>query len=186
MLSVALAALATLGGAWAVTSVLDRVAAVRPGAREILRTERPALSALLLALVLAPILAPSSGWLARQWGRPPDPRWGLYHRVGAWLDEHAAPGDAVASVEVGFLGYSSRRPVLDLLGLVSPGVRSARREDRLADLVAARSPRYILDVPWLHPHALDAVLGDPSIARAYRPVAAFPVDGGKTVRLLAR
>jgi len=140
----------------------------------------------LCAALLTLVLAPSGAWLARHWGHPPDPRWSLYERVGDWLRAHSLPGDAVASMEVGFLGYRSRRPVLDLMGLVSPGVLASRERGTLAELVAARSPRFLLDVPRLRGLGLGALLASPAIAAEYAPVRAFPQAHGGVARLLER
>ncbi|MEM7048294.1 MAG: hypothetical protein AAF604_01485 [Acidobacteriota bacterium] len=53
------------------------------------------------------------------------PRYELYREVGEWMATHVPAGEATAFVEVGTLAYFSRRPIFDLLGLVSPGVLPA-------------------------------------------------------------
>ena len=152
-------------------------------------TEPPplALSAATLALLL-PVILPTVSWWASTWGQPPDPRWGVYHLVGEHIRAHSAPDDEVAAVEIGFLAYSSRRPVLDLMGLVSPGVVPAREAGALAVLVAQRRPRYILDVPLFRRQVLDGILLDGRIAGCYAAATTFPAPElmGGEVTLLER
>ena len=69
-----------------------------------------------------------------------------YRHAGEWIRRHSPPSATVAAVEIGVLGYSGERPVLDLMGLVSPWVRPfVARNDLLGalrrqptDLVLAR------------------------------------------------
>lgn len=42
--------------------------------------------------------------------------------IGLWLQENTPPGSVIAMEAIGYQGYFSRRPVLDLAGLVSPAV----------------------------------------------------------------
>lgn len=175
----ALAALAAAG--WAAR----RLATVSPpgGAR--------AAALALGAALLLPIAAPSVAWLARQWGRPPDPRFAVYARAGRFLAARA-PGGArratVAAVEIGVLGYVSDLRVLDLAGLVSPQVLAVRGTDRLPALVAAARPQFLVDVPAFRAPILGAILARPEVASRYREVGSFtaPDYGGGAVRILER
>ena len=91
-------------------------------------------------------------------------------------------------MEIGVLAYSADRPVLDLVGLVDPAVVAARRDGRLAALVAARQPRYLLAPPQFWPDLFGPLLADPAIGRHYRPVAFFTAESfaGGTVTLYER
>jgi hypothetical protein len=42
--------------------------------------------------------------------------------IGLWLREHSAPTDSVMLEPIGYIGYFSRLPVVDMVGLVSPEV----------------------------------------------------------------
>ncbi|MGH9362227.1 MAG: hypothetical protein ACRD2T_09940, partial [Thermoanaerobaculia bacterium] len=66
---------------------------------------------------LTPLLA-TAQWL-REGGRG-DWRFPAYRAAGLWLRRHTPPGATVAADEIGILAYTSRRRVLDLIGLVSP------------------------------------------------------------------
>ena len=121
-----------------------------------------------------------------QWGRPPDPRFEVYRSIGLYLKEHSRPEATVASVEVGVVGYFSGLRVLDLTGLVTPGVVEARAQGRLAQFVAAANPDFILDVPRFRVNVL-ALVRDVVAAKSYREVQEFqPAHGGGNYRLLER
>ena len=70
---------------------------------------------------------------------------------GRWLGEHAAPGDAVATPDIGAIGYFSGRRVLDLGGLVTPGMvpllEQAPEEDVIAGFgfAAVGRPAFLVD-----------------------------------------
>ncbi len=140
----------------------------------------------LAAVLLLPVLLPSALFVRDFWGRPPDPRWGGYVAAGRFIREHR--GRSVAAVEIGFLGWESEAPVLDLMGLVRPDALAARKRGDLPTLVAREGPEYLVDAtlfrdPWLNP-----ILNHPVIAGGYREVASFPDgrDPGLRVRLLRR
>jgi hypothetical protein len=131
------------------------------------------------AVLLLPLLIPSATWVARQLGRPPDPRWTGYVEAARRIRE---TGGSVAAVEIGFLGYFSEAHVLDLMGLVSPEALEARQRGDLADLVARERPDYLLDVSLFRAGVLGPVLADPRIAAGYEEVGV--IEDGR-IRLLA-
>ncbi|MBW8876189.1 MAG: hypothetical protein JF614_14580 [Acidobacteria bacterium] len=140
----------------------------------------------LAAVLLLPVLLPSALFVRDFWRRPPDPRWDGYVAAGRFIREHR--GRSVAAVEIGFLGFESGAPVLDLMGLVRPDALAARKRGDLPALVAREGPEYLVDAtlfrdPWLNP-----ILNQPAIAAGYREVASFPDgrDPGLRVRLLRR
>jgi len=183
-----LAAVVLLAG-WGASALVARVLASRPGPAAPARRRAPAwgVAAGATALLL-PVWISTAGWWVGAWGQPPDPRWEVYHRVGEHVRATSAPGDAVAAVEIGFLAYSSHRPILDLMGLVSPEVVPAREAGELAGLVAERRPRYILDVPLFRRQVLDEILEHERIESCYAPAATFPAPQlmGAEVTLLER
>jgi hypothetical protein len=137
------------------------------------------------AVLLLPVLIPSGIWVTRQWGRPPDPRWAGYVEAARIIRQ---TGGSVAAVEIGFLGYFSDTPVLDLMGLVSPAALEARQRGDLAGLVARQRPDYLLDVALFRPQVLAPILADPRIAAEYQEVAVLE-DGrfpGSQIRVLRR
>lgn len=106
-------------------------------------------------------------------GAGPRPWLPFLAAVGSYLAAESQPGDVVAAMEIGVLAYVADRPILDLVGLVDPQVEAARRDGRLAELVAERQPRYILTAPHFGRTILGSVLADPGVGRHYRPVARF-------------
>jgi hypothetical protein len=139
--------------------------------------------------IMAPLLIPSVAYTVHQWKDPPDPRFLIYTEIGEFIRRESAPGDVVAAVEIGILGYVSRRSVLDLMGLVDPEVLAARRTGQLAELVVKRAPRFVVDAPLFHSATLDAILTHPHIRDRYVVRATFrrpEYEYGGTVRLLER
>jgi hypothetical protein len=71
-----------------------------------------------LAAVGWPLVAARVTWLRQ--GYAGDWRRAAYQAAGEWLARNAPPDGDVAFGEVGLLGYYSQRPVLDLVGLITP------------------------------------------------------------------
>jgi hypothetical protein len=72
---------------------------------------------LLLLTLVSPLLlgAFEIGW-------EPDPRLETYRQVGQWLEAHTPAQASVGALEVGIIGYYSRRPMIDFAGLIQPEV----------------------------------------------------------------
>ena len=96
----------------------------------------------------------------------------LYRRAGRWLDAHAAPDARIGALEVGTVGFYSRRHVHDMLGLVSPESLAPLRDGDLVGAFRAGRPDYFL---YFSPQAafLDRVLEAPGLAGDWREVARF-------------
>jgi hypothetical protein len=72
--------------------------------------------------------------------------------VARWLNTNAAPGDLIAAHDIGAVGYFTRRPLLDLAGLVSPEVIPfIRDEARLGALMRQRGAAYLVTFPSWYP-----------------------------------
>lgn len=65
----------------------------------------------------------------------PFPKLELYTKAGKWLGENIPPEASIAALEVGYLGYHAQRKVIDLVGLVTPG---------LSDHLRARDFRWVI------------------------------------------
>lgn len=64
--------------------------------------------------------------------------------LGLWLREHAGPHERILLEPIGTIGYYSRRPILDMIGLVSPEVfPSYRTRAPLADIVRRFHPDWL-------------------------------------------
>ncbi|MBK9473970.1 MAG: hypothetical protein IPO18_17165 [bacterium] len=59
-----------------------------------------------------------------------------YGGIAGWLRQNTAPGQTVAALDIGAIGFHSERRVLDLMGLVSPAVRELGRQQGFEAMVA--------------------------------------------------
>jgi tetratricopeptide (TPR) repeat protein len=96
------------------------------------------------AVVVAVALALAILGLVRNWEAMQASRRSMDDAVaralGAWLGGHLAPGEAIAATPIGALAYYSRRPVIDMLGLVDreiarhpeplPGIEDSWKEKK--------------------------------------------------------
>jgi hypothetical protein len=124
---------------------------------------------LLLAASIAvgiPLARGRIEWLRH--GATIDWRREAYQAAGLWLAKNT-PADAdVAFDEVGIVGFYSERPILDLIGLVSPSSIPYTAAGDLAGAFLARPTRYVL----LHTHdqrgGTMPIVGRPWFSRGYR------------------
>ena len=73
-------------------------------------------------------------------------------RVARWLAAATQPTDLIAAHDIGAIGYFTRRPLLDLAGLVSPEVIPfIRDERRLNDFVRQRGAAFLVTFPAWYP-----------------------------------
>lgn len=72
--------------------------------------------------------------------------------VARWLDANTPPGATIAAHDIGALGYFTRRPILDLAGLISPEVIPfIRDEAQLGQWMQARGAHYFVTFPGWYP-----------------------------------
>jgi len=129
-------------------------------------------SALLLLPVGLSLLPASWGWFSIYHGYP---YLETYHRAALYLHQRSQPEDAVAYVEIGVLGYYSRQPVQDLLGLVTPAVLPYVEKNDLPGAFLLRPTTWVI----YHTRGRMAPLLDRRwFWRAYEEVARFPDEGG--------
>jgi arabinofuranosyltransferase len=84
--------------------------------------------------------------------------------VARWLAANAAPNDLIAAHDIGAIGYFTRRPLIDLAGLVSPEVIPfIRDEARLGAYIRQRSAAYLVTFPLWYPH----LTGDPRLVPSF-------------------
>jgi hypothetical protein len=98
-----------------------------------------------------------------------------YARAGAWIDANTPADSSFAAAEIGALGWYSRRPVVDILGLVNAG--NARRigERDFDGWVTSYRPDYLL----VHDpvNALEMAFYTLVARHALIQQCAFPVSG---------
>jgi hypothetical protein len=157
-----------------------RWAAWRPVWRGGWRAGLARVAAGVAAAVLMSFLLGAAGW----WNDGGSHDWRLfaYRRAGEWIRTHTPPAAEVAFDEVGILGYYGDRPVLDLIGLVSPISRPyAAVGDPLGAFLAA-PPELMLFQTYDRRGGTRPILARPWFAGAYEAVAVIsdPAAGAET------
>jgi hypothetical protein len=74
-------------------------------------------------------------------------------RLGRWVDANVPRGATLAVNDIGAIAYFSRRPVLDLMGLITPEILPYRRdgEDGVIRFIVERCPDYVIIFPAWFP-----------------------------------
>jgi hypothetical protein len=102
----------------------------------------------------------------------PEAKVGVYEQAGRWLGEHT-PADAVVGVtEMGVIGYYSRRPMIDFLGLLEPDVADAVARGDLYWALLRYQPDYVALTAVSPLYAYD-LRADPWFQAAYTPRQTF-------------
>lgn len=100
----------------------------------------------------------------------PPSRLVTYHQAAEWLRQNSPPESSVAYVEIGVLGYYSQRPLVDLMGLVTPQVLPYVARNDLAGGFLTRPTDYVI----FHTRGrMRPIVKAPWFAAAYEEVAAF-------------
>ncbi len=69
-----------------------------------------------------------------------------------WLAEHTGPDDLLAVHDIGAVGYITRRPLLDLAGLITPEVIPIIRDEAaLLEFINSRQAEYLITFPSWYP-----------------------------------
>ena len=72
--------------------------------------------------------------------------------VAQWLDRNTPPDAIIAAHDIGAIGYFTRRPILDLAGLISPEVIPfIRDEAKLGEWLQAKGAHYFVTFPGWYP-----------------------------------
>ena len=106
-----------------------------------------------------------------------------YRQTGQWLREHSAPEDRVAVSDIGMIGYTSGRVVVDMFGLIDPHIaRAEGRQHFKSDPahVLARDPLFVVlvrDVDGGYLRVPDiAMAATPEFEAGYGLVRSFRVE----------
>jgi hypothetical protein len=72
--------------------------------------------------------------------------------VAQWFDRNTPPDAIIAAHDIGAMGYFTRRPILDLAGLISPEVIPfIRDEAKLGEWMQAKGAQYFVTFPGWYP-----------------------------------
>ncbi|HSL83958.1 MAG TPA: hypothetical protein VLF66_14380, partial [Thermoanaerobaculia bacterium] len=91
----------------------------RPWSRHLASAAGAVVAATLLAIPGIHFAKATAGRLGALGG---ETRFETYREAALWIRDHSLPEERIAYGEIGNLAYWSRRPVDDLMGLVTPGV----------------------------------------------------------------
>jgi hypothetical protein len=163
------------------------LAAIRAYVPLVIRSSRVATvvaGAAMLAVSVILLFGELQG--TRRWiASKPDVREELYTRVGGWLADHTPADATVAYVEVGRLGYYSRRPIVDQIGLVTAGVAEKLAANDFNWPIAHYQPQYYLVntlFSWVR-----SISQEPWFPSVYRNVASFTsLDGSMTLTVFEK
>ena len=128
----------------AVASIVDRVRMSVPAARHVWSSERSAIAGLA---VFALPLALHVRSVATDVGAAQRLEDEVRKPLGLWLEANTRSTDRILLEPIGYIGYFSRRRVLDLIGLVSPEVLPYYRRDvksPLAEIVRNFRPEVLV------------------------------------------
>lgn len=94
-----------------------------------------------------------------------------YLEICRWIERNASPSQSIAFYEVGYLGFYTRNPIVDQMGLVTPGAAAdiARRD--FSSIFWQHAPDYLLvySGSGFQYH----IVSDPRFRKNYRQAAAF-------------
>jgi hypothetical protein len=98
-----------------------------------------------------------------------------YKEIGLWLKEHTREDATIACVEIGHIGWYSRRYIIDILGLVNPHNAKFIGEQKLDEWLKHYQPDFILvhNPRWPHEASAKKVLEDGTFV----PVPHFTFEG---------
>ena len=90
--------------------------------------------------------------------------------VAQWLDRNTPPDALIAAHDIGAIGYFTRRPILDLAGLISPEVIPfIRDEAKLGEWMRAKGAQYLVTFPEWYPQ----LSSSPDLSELFRGNSAF-------------
>lgn len=125
-----------------------------------------------VAAALAVLALPLASYAPRSFDRFASMRGGTrydtFRETGLWIREHSLPEERIAYGEIGQLGYWSRRPLDDLIGLVTPEVLPYLAANDGVGAFLLLAPDFFVD------HAANptrGIVSRPWFEEAYYPVA---------------
>jgi len=100
--------------------------------------------AILGVAILIAWAFPQISWAVHLGKRPPDGRMPHMLEAASRVSELASPDDKVMTIEIGFLGFALRQPIVDVIGLGTPGSLDAIISGQLVDHVYEQQPDFLV------------------------------------------
>ena len=103
-------------------------------------------------------------------------RYQTHTKLSQWFNRHAPADASIGYVEVGYLGYLTQRPIIDSLGLVTPGVAPAIARRDFAWAYEQYRPDYIIIHAHFFPESMQAMRDSAWFQAEYMQVAQFTIN----------
>jgi len=133
------------------------------------------LSGLIIVLIFASLVGGIKAY-SKTYRTFPFPKLELYTKAGQWTAENTPPGSSIAFLEVGYFGYFSQRKIIDLVGLVTPGVSQHIRNRNFQWAVITYEPDYYIYNSefegWLNP-----TINQPWFIKSYEEIEELSQPG---------
>lgn len=101
-----------------------------------------------------------------------------YVATGHWLAANTPSDSTVGFIEVGIVGYFSERQIIDLLGLVTPGIAPFLLERDHAGIVQAFQPDYYIRNTRFDAWSMNAVVHESAYFQShYKPLTEIRQEG---------
>jgi arabinofuranosyltransferase len=112
---------------------------------ELIRLQWPAWPGKWVVIAAAlPLLVAQMTPILKDISIDPEPRYEIYRQAGEWLNLETPDKASIAMVEIGILGYFSRRKIVDICGLVTPEVGSHLTSRDVSWSVRTLKPDYVI------------------------------------------
>ena len=151
-----------------------------PAARRLARAAGAVVATALLALPGVPFAKTTA---ARLGALGEGTRFETYKEAALWIRDHSLPEERIAYGEIGNLAYWSRRPVDDLMGLVTPEILPYVAAKDAVGAFLLRPPDFFLDHP-ANPHA--GMVRIPWFQESYYEVARIAPEGSRGAAVVYR
>ncbi len=135
------------------------------------------ITAMLCIPLLVALLTPT----VRQLGREPQPRYPIYKTAGEWLAANTPATASVGMVEIGIVGFYSKRYIVDVCGLVTPSVGPHLAAGDVAWPVRTYRPDYMLLHDPLWTSLEEPIASAPWFRESYERIRTF--NGPRPYRL---
>lgn len=106
----------------------------------------------------------------------PFPKLELYAKAGRWMSGTTPADASVAALEVGYLGYYSQRKIIDLVGLITPGVSTYLRKQDFQWAVKTYEPDYFVYCDEFQSW-LETITDQPWFEKSYRQIKEMNESG---------
>ena len=94
----------------------------------------------------------------------------IHREIGIWLYAQTEPASVIAAEDIGYIGYYSKRTILDRDGLVSPQALPFNRDGRYLELITERQPEYVVAMVG---SPISGFLEDAEFSTHYRELKRF-------------